>query len=274
VGGSWKRTKTLGMKGWAELSRAGFDNGITFWDAADKYGTHPHVKEALQTVKRETNPAYYRVIEQFGQAIGVPVLRNTRFNLRGKPAVDTPANALATCPPRGLATRVRGNPGGENRDNQYFRYCGWKTQGMGWPNLGRNWRRGDTPWNRRSRSMKSATKRTLRSTEFPIPPPIHAGICRNRDRYTAVRRSVRPNGCYSLDCVTMAPIAIFFNRAFRGLTPEFLGICANINLQLAERINDVHGSGEQSFQPVRFHEVGGEIADIHLLQFHFNTVGI
>lgn len=53
VGGSSNQTKKLGMQGMAELFRAGFDNGITFWDAADQYGTHPHVKEALKTVKRE-----------------------------------------------------------------------------------------------------------------------------------------------------------------------------------------------------------------------------
>jgi aryl-alcohol dehydrogenase-like predicted oxidoreductase len=53
VGGSSNQTKKLGMNGVAELFRAAFDNGITFWDAADQYGTHPHVKEALKTVKRE-----------------------------------------------------------------------------------------------------------------------------------------------------------------------------------------------------------------------------
>jgi predicted aldo/keto reductase-like oxidoreductase len=37
----------------AELFRAAYDNGITFWDSADQYGTHPHLKEALKSVKRE-----------------------------------------------------------------------------------------------------------------------------------------------------------------------------------------------------------------------------
>ena len=50
----------------------------------------------LQTVRREWNPLYYRAIELFGEATGVPVLLNTSFNLRGEPIVTTPANALNT----------------------------------------------------------------------------------------------------------------------------------------------------------------------------------
>lgn len=53
VGGSSNQTKKLGLHGVADLFRAAFDNGITFWDCADQYGTHPHTKEALKTVKRE-----------------------------------------------------------------------------------------------------------------------------------------------------------------------------------------------------------------------------
>jgi carbamoyltransferase len=50
----------------------------------------------IQTVRREWNPLYYRAIELFGEATGVPVLLNTSFNLRGEPIVNTPANALNT----------------------------------------------------------------------------------------------------------------------------------------------------------------------------------
>jgi carbamoyltransferase len=71
--------------------------------------THVNGTGRLQTVKRATNPAYYRVIEQFGQATGVPVLLNTSFNLRGEPLVDTPANALATFAHSDIDTLVLGN---------------------------------------------------------------------------------------------------------------------------------------------------------------------
>ncbi len=50
----------------------------------------------IQTVRREWNPLYYRTVELFSEATGVPVLLNTSFNLRGEPIVNTPANALNT----------------------------------------------------------------------------------------------------------------------------------------------------------------------------------
>ena len=53
VGGSSNQTRKLGLKGFADLLRAGFDQGVTFWDSADQYGTHPHLKEALKAVPRD-----------------------------------------------------------------------------------------------------------------------------------------------------------------------------------------------------------------------------
>jgi 1-deoxyxylulose-5-phosphate synthase len=52
-GGSSNQTKKLGVGGIADMFRAGQDMGITFWDTADQYGSHPHVREALKSVKRE-----------------------------------------------------------------------------------------------------------------------------------------------------------------------------------------------------------------------------
>ena len=53
VGGSSNQTRKLGLRGLADLFHAAYDNGITFWDGADQYGTHPHIKEALKSVPRE-----------------------------------------------------------------------------------------------------------------------------------------------------------------------------------------------------------------------------
>lgn len=53
AGGSSNQTRKLGLKGLAGLFQAAYDQGITFWDSADQYGTHPHVKEALKRVPRE-----------------------------------------------------------------------------------------------------------------------------------------------------------------------------------------------------------------------------
>jgi len=52
-GGSSNQTKKLGVSGLADLFKAAYDNGITFWDTADQYGSHPHVREALKGVARE-----------------------------------------------------------------------------------------------------------------------------------------------------------------------------------------------------------------------------
>ncbi|MEJ5308427.1 MAG: aldo/keto reductase [Anaerolineae bacterium] len=43
----------LGLDGLANLLRRAFDAGVNFWDAADQYGSHPHVARALQGVPRE-----------------------------------------------------------------------------------------------------------------------------------------------------------------------------------------------------------------------------
>jgi aryl-alcohol dehydrogenase-like predicted oxidoreductase len=53
VGKASDQTRGLGLAGVAELLRAGVDQGLSFWDLADQYGTHPHAKEALKTVKRD-----------------------------------------------------------------------------------------------------------------------------------------------------------------------------------------------------------------------------
>jgi 1-deoxyxylulose-5-phosphate synthase len=53
VGGSSNQTRKLGVNGLADLYNAAYDQGVTFWDCADQYGTHPHVREALKRVPRE-----------------------------------------------------------------------------------------------------------------------------------------------------------------------------------------------------------------------------
>jgi len=53
VGGSSNQTRKLGLNGLANLFDAASDQGVTLWDSADQYGTHPHVKEALKRTKRD-----------------------------------------------------------------------------------------------------------------------------------------------------------------------------------------------------------------------------
>ncbi|MBX2840897.1 MAG: aldo/keto reductase [Flammeovirgaceae bacterium] len=53
VNKSSNQTRKLGIKGVADLMEAALDNGVFFWDSADQYGTHPHLKEALKRIPRE-----------------------------------------------------------------------------------------------------------------------------------------------------------------------------------------------------------------------------
>ena len=48
-----RQGRILGIQGLADLLHFGYDNGLIFWDAADSYGSHPHLKEALKRVPRE-----------------------------------------------------------------------------------------------------------------------------------------------------------------------------------------------------------------------------
>ncbi len=55
--------------------------------------THVNGTGRLQSVTREQNPRYHRLIEEFGKLTGVPMVLNTSFN-ENEPVVNTPAEAL------------------------------------------------------------------------------------------------------------------------------------------------------------------------------------
>ncbi len=55
--------------------------------------THVDYSARIQTVRRETNPLYWEIIEAFRQKTGCPVIVNTSFNVRGEPIVCTPADS-------------------------------------------------------------------------------------------------------------------------------------------------------------------------------------
>ena len=55
--------------------------------------THVDYSARIQTVRRETNPLYYDIIEAFGRLTGCPVLINTSFNVRGEPIVCAPEDS-------------------------------------------------------------------------------------------------------------------------------------------------------------------------------------
>lgn len=72
----------LGVKGLSGLLLNGYDKGLRFFDAADSYGSHPHVAEALKHVPRDKvtvltkswarDPAGMRAdIDRFRKELGV-----------------------------------------------------------------------------------------------------------------------------------------------------------------------------------------------------------
>ena len=55
--------------------------------------THVDYSARIQTVRRETNPLYYDIIEAFHRQTGCPVIVNTSFNVKDEPIVCTPDDA-------------------------------------------------------------------------------------------------------------------------------------------------------------------------------------
>ena len=57
--------------------------------------THLDYSARVQTVSREQNPVFHRLISSFADRTGCPLVVNTSFNVRGEPIVCTPSDALA-----------------------------------------------------------------------------------------------------------------------------------------------------------------------------------
>ena len=56
--------------------------------------THVDYSARIQTVYKETNPKYYKLIKKFKEITNCPVIVNTSFNVRGEPIVNTPQDAF------------------------------------------------------------------------------------------------------------------------------------------------------------------------------------
>jgi carbamoyltransferase len=71
--------------------------------------THVDGSARPQTVEKDVNPVYWRLIHEFGQRTGVNVVMNTSFNLRGEPIVCTPTDAIRTFFSSGMDALVIGS---------------------------------------------------------------------------------------------------------------------------------------------------------------------
>ncbi|MDA8841675.1 carbamoyltransferase [Candidatus Pelagibacter bacterium] len=56
--------------------------------------THVDYSARIQTVHKETNEKYFKLIKKFKEKTGCPVIVNTSFNVRGEPIVNTPLDAF------------------------------------------------------------------------------------------------------------------------------------------------------------------------------------
>ncbi|MCF7887198.1 MAG: carbamoyltransferase [Candidatus Omnitrophica bacterium] len=56
--------------------------------------THIDGTARVQSVSKDTNPKFWRLIKEFENITGVPILINTSFNLRGEPVVCNPDEAI------------------------------------------------------------------------------------------------------------------------------------------------------------------------------------
>ena len=65
-----------------------------------------------QTVEREVNPLYYRLIDEFAAITGVPVIMNASCNLRGA-IVHTPSDGFRIFFSSGMDALVIGSCLGE-----------------------------------------------------------------------------------------------------------------------------------------------------------------
>jgi carbamoyltransferase len=76
------------------------------WRNKLKAVTHVDGTARVQTVNPDQNPLFYKLIFEFGNITGVPVVLNTSFNLMGEPIVETPMNAISTFSASGLDSLI------------------------------------------------------------------------------------------------------------------------------------------------------------------------
>ena len=80
---------------------------LAFESSDDAYREVPavvHVDGSCrpQIVDAETNPRYFRLLQEFAKITGVPCVLNTSFNVKGEPIVCTPHDAIRTFSATGL----------------------------------------------------------------------------------------------------------------------------------------------------------------------------
>ncbi len=65
----------LGLEGLRDLLLFSYDKGVTFWDSAEQYGSHPHVKEALKHLERSSVTITTKTVSRNREAVESDVKR-------------------------------------------------------------------------------------------------------------------------------------------------------------------------------------------------------
>jgi carbamoyltransferase len=71
--------------------------------------THIDGTSRYQSVTRDSNPRYHKLISEFHKLSGIPLVMNTSFNGPSEPIVETPRNAIDTFLRQGLHYLIMGN---------------------------------------------------------------------------------------------------------------------------------------------------------------------
>lgn len=71
--------------------------------------THYDGSGRSQTVSKETNPRYWKLIDKFREITGIPIVLNTSFNDNDEPIVCTPKDAIRCFSGTGIEYLVMGN---------------------------------------------------------------------------------------------------------------------------------------------------------------------
>ena len=77
----------------------------------DKIPAVVHVDGTVrpQMVKKEINPLYWELINNFGKLTGEYIVLNTSFNVKGEPIINTPQEAIRCFFDSGLDAIFLGN---------------------------------------------------------------------------------------------------------------------------------------------------------------------
>ena len=70
--------------------------------------THLDNSARVQTVNKDMNIDFYKILDEFEKLSGFPILLNTSFNINGEPIVCTPDDALNTFYNSGIDVLILG----------------------------------------------------------------------------------------------------------------------------------------------------------------------